>query len=149
MKSILAGLFMLLLWPCLGYGLEYNVNWNFTFAPPHHEPVVGNRVARYRLYVEPEIHTKYADFSLISQTWFRQKWQPSVLVGHGIEAWKNSDWGFDDTKTSVTFRTIMSPFEDKRVGLFVEYYMPLSRTTWGGHGMETNYYLLVGVGGKF
>lgn len=66
------------------------------FTPPHNEPIVGNKVARYK--VEGDAGLRLWRFTLDgnAKVWFLQDWRTPEVVGHGIpDAWRGSDWGFD------------------------------------------------------
>lgn len=119
--------------------------WNLTVAPPHNEPVIGDKVARYRLQLHPEYATTYFRVSPEINVWGVNTWQPSDVVGHGWEAWQNSDWSVEEFRTSVTTRAEIGP---KALHFYTEYYWPIDRKSWGGHGLERHYYWLVGVGGR-
>ena len=121
-----------------------SLNYNLTFSPPHNEPVVGNQVARYRLQLNPEITFKYARYDLEFDVWGTNQWRNGSTVGNGSEAWDNSDWSIDKYRLSLTHKVHLGP---ETLHIFTEYYMPIDRKSWGGHGMETNYYWLVGFGG--
>lgn len=126
---------------------DYSLRWNATFAPPHNEPVVGDRVARYRLHIEPGIEFKFLRYRLAINAWGVNHWRTSDTVGHGFpEAWEGSDWSVEEWRTSTTHRLELGP---GWLHFFTEYYLPLDRKSWGGHGMETNYYWLTGVGGAW
>lgn len=124
---------------------ETVLTWNLTFAPPHNEPVVGDRVARYRLYLDPEWRGEYVRFATPITIWGVNTWQPSKVVGHGSEAWSNSDWSVEKVRVAITPRLEIG---SQRLHFYTEYYMPLNRKSWGGHGLERHYYWLTGFGGS-
>ena len=113
------------------------------FAPPHNEPVVGDRVARYRSEAVLEVQWGRFTWRPTLTAWGVQKWQPTDIVGHGRDAWRNSDFEIETVRWSHTqnldFRLTDS------VSITTEYYMPLYRDTWGGHGLERHYYWLIGA----
>lgn len=119
-----------------------------TFAPPHNEPVAGDRVARYRAELEPALHLKWLDVEGKLSAWGVQKWRPSSVVGNGFpEAWRGSDWDVEAWRFSYTARATAWVWP-QRLGLFAEHYKPINRHSWGGRGMERHYYLLTGVRGR-
>lgn len=134
-----------LLMPFQAKAADYHLSYSATFAPPHNEPVVGNMVARYRLQLEPSVEWEWLRYKLTATAWGCNEWRSDP--GNGFpDAWEGSDWSVTEWRYSLTHRATVGP---KRLGLFVENYMPLNRNSWGGHGMERHYYLLTGVGGEF
>jgi hypothetical protein len=136
---------ILLLMPSLVFAGP-TLEWNATFVPPHHEPVVGDKVARYRLQVIPGYEMEYFRISLQLDAWGVQTWQPSSVVGHNWQAYENSDWSVEEWRLGTTTRAEAGP---DKLHFYTEYYMPIDRKTWGGHGMERHYYWLVGFGGRY
>ena len=128
------------------YASDFYLEWNAGVLLPHHEAVVGDSVARYRLQATPTYEFNYGKYSLQVDAWGVQKWQPSSVVGHFPESYENSDWSVEKVRVSTKHRLKLGA---DKLHLFVEYYMPLNRRQWGGHGMERHYYLLAGVGGTF
>jgi hypothetical protein len=122
-----------------------SLKWNATLSPPHNEPVVGNRVARYRLQVAPHLDTRWLRYKLQANAWGVNRWQLTDVVGSGLEAWSGSDWSVEEWRFSLLHRIEVGP---KYLGLFMEGYMPIDRFSWGGHGMERHYYWLIGFGGE-
>lgn len=112
------------------------------FAPPHNEPVVGDRVARYRSEATAVLRWGKLEWQPKLTAWGVQKWQPTDIVGHGNDAWRNSDFGIETIRWSHT-QTVKYHMTDS-FALSSEYYMPLYRDTWGGHGLERHYYWLAG-----
>jgi len=122
-----------------------SLEYNFAFVPPHNEPVVGDKVARYRAQISPSLTTKWFRYHLDINAWLVNTWQSRDVVGNDWEAWRKSDWGVEDVRLSLLHRFSVGP---EKVGLFVENYQPIDRHSWGGQGMERHYYWLVGVGGR-
>lgn len=124
---VLIALFLVFVGPAQAQQGPLSLYVTATFAPPHNEPVAGDRVARYRAELEPALHLGWLDVEGKLSAWGVQKWRPSSVVGNGFpEAWV---W-------------------PQRLGLFAEHYKPINRHSWGGHGMERHYYLLTGVRGR-
>lgn len=123
---------------------HFSLQWNATFAPPHNEPIIGNRVARYRLQVEPTVKFGWLRYRLMINAWGVNRWQQGCVVGDGMSAWENSDWSVERWRFSFLQRAEIGP---KLFHVFVEDYQPIHARSWGGHGMETDHYLLVGIGG--
>ena len=137
---------LIILLPLSAQAYEVHLGWNAAMAPPHNEPVVGNKVARYRLQVKPSVEFKYFRYSLQVDAWGVNKWQPSSVVGHWPDSISGSDWSVEEWRVATTHRAEVGPY---KVHAYIEYYMPLDRHNWGGHGMERHYYTLIGIGGRF
>ena len=126
---------------------DFSLGWNATFAPPHNEPVIGDKVARFRLQATPSIEFKYFRYSLEVNAWGVQKWRPSSVVGNGFpDAWQRSDWSVDTWRFTTLHKAEVGT---EKLHVYVEQYMPIDRHSFGGHGMERHYFLLTGVGGRF
>jgi hypothetical protein len=78
------------------FAISGNLKINTAFAPPHNEPVIGDMVARYRVQVSPSLDWGHVSYKLDINYWGVQRWQTPDVVGHGIEAWENSDWSVDE-----------------------------------------------------
>ena len=76
--------------------------------------------------------------------WGVQGW--NRYVGNGTDAWGDSDWGVEEWRHTVT--TKVTYWLDPMFGLYSEYYTPVDRHNWNGHGQESNYYWLVGFRGR-
>jgi hypothetical protein len=113
------------------------------FAPPHNEPVVGDRVARYRSEAHLVMRWGNLEWHPKLTAWGVQKWRPSDIVGHGEDAWRNSDFSVETVRWSHT-QTLKYRMSES-LAATTEYYMPLYRDTWGGHGLERHYYWLIGL----
>jgi len=126
--------------------VEYHLEWSAGFFQPHGEAVVGAYVARYQGKIKPSI--EFDNFRLSSEltAWGLQTWQPSSVVGHGLDAWGNSDWTVEEWRYSALSRLEVGP---DKIFVFIENYMPFDRHDWKGHGHLDNYYWLGGVGGRY
>lgn len=122
------------------------LDWRAMFVPPAHEPVVGNKVARYLLEITPGWESEYFRLHAIVKAWGVNTWIPPDVRGHGWEKYENSDWSVEEWRISTTLKVEIGP---ESLHFEVEYYRPRHNQTWGGHGMEKHYYLLAGVGGKY
>jgi hypothetical protein len=125
---------------------DFYLQWNATFAPPHNDPVVGDRVARYRVQVEPNLEIGWLRYRLRFNAWGVNRWQSVDKVGGGLDSWSNSDWSVEKWRLSLLHQAEFGP---KSIHLFVEYYQPIDSNDWKGHGLETHYYMLTGIGGIF
>ncbi len=149
MKHLLAFILLLLI-PSAALASSWltehtGVRYNLTLSPPHNEPVVGDKVARYRLQIKPSVQFKYLRNEVQIDLWGCQTWRTPSQVGHGIpDAWQNSDWDIETVRVGITERMEIGP---QRLHGFTEYYIPVDRRAWGGHGMERHYYWLIGIGG--
>jgi hypothetical protein len=112
--------------------------------PPHHEPIVGNRVARYRVEAEPVVEWGKLETSLKLTSWGAQRWNRDI--GHGTDAWEESDWSVEEWRQAFTHTATV--WIMPKLGVYSEYYQPIDRhEKWPGKGQETNYYWLVGIKG--
>lgn len=111
-------------------------------APPHNEPVVGNRVARYRAELKGDVRWGRLQWEPKITAWGVNAWRSTDAIGHGWDAWRNSDYSIEKIRVSHTQN--LSLWLSDHVALTTEYYMPLNRKSWGGHGLERHYYWLVG-----
>jgi hypothetical protein len=123
-----------------------HLNYSAMFVPPHHEPIVGNRVARYRVEVEPVMEWGKLETSLKLTSWGAQRWNRNV--GNGIpDAWQDSDWSIEEWRHALTHKATY--WIKPKFGIYSEYYKPLEHESWGGHGQEIHYYWLLGIRGRF
>lgn len=122
-----------------------SLEWRAAVVPPAHEPVVGDKVARYMIEITPQVETDYARAELTLRSWGVQTWRTPTVRGSGWEKYEDSDWGVEKWRTGMTARGELGP---DVLHLYTEYYYPFDRKSWGGHGLERHYYWLVGVGGR-
>jgi hypothetical protein len=115
--------------------IDINLEFNTTFAPPHNEPVIGDKVARYRIQVTPSLQWGIVEFRLKSNWWGVNTWQHPSIVGHGYEAWENSDWSVEEWRwtgvSELSFNT------SKRTAVYIE-----SEYTEGFEGHQSYYHLV-------
>ena len=146
MKTLIAAL---LLTSLSAQALDYDLglDYNLTFVPPHNEPIVGSKVARYRIQATPKLELgKYFRYEIDVTAWGVNDWRTSEVVGHGFpEAWEGSDWSVDEWRFSMTHKVELGT--DKFHG-YIEGYRPINGDEWGGVSMR-HYHLLVGFGGSF
>jgi hypothetical protein len=128
------------------YAIDFHMSSNFTVAPPHNEPVFGDKVVRYRAQLLTEVEWKFIRYSLEFNAWGTQQWQPSSVVGHFPDSLEGSDWGVEAWR--YTNKHILE-IGSENLYWFNEYYLPIDRHDIKGHGMENNYYWLTGVGIRF
>ena len=106
MKNFTAGILTVLIImlsvsaPALAYEVgnaDINLELAAQFAPPHNEPVIGDRVARYRIQIAPELDWGIVHYRFEANAWGVNLWQTPDTVGHGVpEAWENSDWSVEE-----------------------------------------------------
>jgi len=113
-----------------------------TMAPPHNEPVVGDRVARYRAELTTDVRWGCLQWEPKLTAWGVNQWRSTADIGNGSDAWENSDYSIEKWRVSHTQN--LSLWLTDYAALTTEYYMPLDRKSWGGHGLERHYYWLVG-----
>lgn len=111
-------------------------------APPHNEPVVGDKVARYRSEMKASVRWGRLQWEPKITAWGLNTWRATNRIGNGTNAWKNSDYSIEKVRVSHTQN--LSLWLTDNFAMTTEYYMPLDRKSWGGHGLERHYYWLVG-----
>lgn len=116
------------------------------FVPPHNEPVIGDRVARYRAELTSSISWGRIQWEPKITAWGVNKWRSTATIGNGADAWRNSDYSVETWRVSHTQN--LSIWLTDNVAVTTEYYMPLKRKEWGGHGLECHYYWMVGFKAK-
>jgi len=120
-----------------------HLDWNLTAVPPHNEPVVGNKVARYRLQLEPQIEYKFFRAEAQLNAWAVNTWKPKHM--QASTAWKDDDWTVEEIRYTTKFRVEVGP---KPLALFMEYYQPIN-DGWGkGASSFGSYWWLVGISGR-
>ena len=112
MKNFTAGILTVLIIllsvsaPALAYEVgdaDINLELSAQFAPPHNEPVIGNRVARYRIQITPTLDWGIVHYRIEANAWGVNIWQRPNVVGHGVpEAWENSDWSVEEWRYTGT-----------------------------------------------
>jgi hypothetical protein len=115
-------------------------------VPPAHEPVIGNKVARYLLEVTPGYEDEYLRFGIALKAWGVNTWLHPDVRGHGWDKFTDSDYSVDEWRMSTTTRLEIGP---EKFHFTTEYYKPINSGEWGGHGLERHYYWLVGFGGRY
>jgi hypothetical protein len=118
------------------------VELEVALAPPHNEPVVGDKVARYRAELKGDVCWGRLQWEPKITAWGVNTWRSTDRIGHGWNAWQNSDYSIEKVRVSHTQN--LSFWLNDNIALTTEYYMPLNRKSWGGHGLERHYYWLVG-----
>jgi len=104
----------------LSYPEVDKISVDFTFAPPHNEPVIGNLVARYR--VRNVVSAHWERLSLLAEfnLWACNRWRTPSQVGHGIpDAWKGSDWSIDEWRWDANYEVAYKVH--KHFDIFTEY----------------------------
>lgn len=119
----------------LGYAAKINV--------PKHDAILGKYIERYNVSLTPKIDAKYFHYELEAAAHGGVRWIADVS-GSPLQ-WDESDWSPNAWRYTLTHRAHVGP---KAFGLETEFYLPLDRHNWGGHGRETEYYWQVGVGGE-
>lgn len=143
MKNIIITLLLCLIAvPAIALPTLDHLDLEVTMAPPHNEPVVGDMVARYRGQLSADIRWGRVQWEPKLTAWGVNQWQSTAVIGNGSDAWGNSDYTIDEYRISHTQN--LSIWITDHAALTTEYYMPLDRKSWGGHGLERHYYWLVG-----
>jgi len=126
------------------FALETHLDWNAAFAPPHNEPVVGNKVARYRLQLEPQVKLSCLRLTGQVNIWAVNTW--TSRDSHESKSWKHDDWSIEDLRYTFKVRGDIGP---EKLSLFTEYYQPINSADWGkGATSFGSYWWLVGVSGR-
>ena len=60
-------------------------------VPPHNEPILGDRIARYKAEIEAGAEWKRLTLDLDTKLWGLNQWQRNI--GSGWDAWENTEWG--------------------------------------------------------
>jgi len=140
-------LFILLLLPMNVYAIDWSLKYNLTTVPVNHEPVVGDKVARYRLQITPAVQIGRLSHEVQTNIWGVNTWRPRSMLGQGfVEKYENSDWTIENYRVSL-MHTTKFDLIDKRLQLFSEYYYPIDRHSWGGMSLR-HYYWLIGISGE-
>lgn len=142
MKAIiLAILATILCTPCYA---DVHLDYSAAFVPPHNEPVVGNKVARYRLTLEPELTWGRLTVNPDLTAWGVNTWTPSD--SHASPSWIDDDWSVEEWRLS--FKPQVSVRIIDRLSIFTEFYTPVGDWTRKGAGSFESYWWVVGVKGR-
>lgn len=147
--ATLGVLFILVFAQC-SHGLEFHLDWNGTFSPPHNEPVLGGhgkgKVARYRFQLEPSLAFKYLLLTGQFNAWGVNTWAPSS--SHQSKSWEHDNWSIEEVRYTYKIRAYLGE-EDAKIKLFSEYYQPINSAEWGKGGTSMgDYWWLVGFSGR-
>ena len=141
-------LLIILLLPLNTYALDWSLKYNLTTVPVNHEPIVGDKVARYRLQITPVMQIGRLSHEVQTNIWGVNKWRPRSMLGQGVvEKYSNSDWTIENYRVSL-MHTTKFDLVDKRIQLFSEYYYPIDRHSWGSNPSMRHYYWLIGISGE-
>ena len=114
------------------------------FTPPHNEPIIQDKIARYKL--EGDFGFRYwrIDLDVNTKVWFLNDWQTPDEVGHGFPtAWENTNWNFNGSRLDFNVKLGMRVYD--RLQVFVEHYQYeyLSGSKPASHASE--YYWMTGL----
>ena len=91
-----------------------------TFAPPHNEPVIGDKVARYRMRTVTQAHWWRMSVLAEVNLWGCNKWRTPDKVGHGIpDAWEGSDWSIEEVRWDANYEAALAL--SRHFDVFTEY----------------------------
>jgi len=101
--------FFVVLLVLMGFGLStarasellsiHKIEVQSFFTIPHNEPVVDDKVARYRLTGKIEVDLWRFRGEYEGVLWGLNTWRTPDQVGHGFpDAWKGSDWNIERFK---------------------------------------------------
>jgi len=124
-------------------GMSLDLNYSAAFVPPHNEPVVGNKVARYRIEMAPEIRFQYLQVSPTLTLWGVNTWVPRDQ--QLSNRWRDDDWSVEEVRPTFNLGIGLGP---ERLQLFSEYFAPLGNWSQRGAGSFSSYWWLVGVRGE-
>lgn len=129
--------------PLSARAAEIHLDYRAAVAVPKHDPILGKYIERYNLSLTPSLESKYFRYSLELAAHGGVNWIADVS-GDPLQ-WGDSDWSVDAWRYTLTHKAHIGP---EYLGVETEFYMPVDRGNWGGHGRETEYYWLLGVGGQ-
>lgn len=124
--------------PCFAAPHLGQLSVDATFAPPHNEPVIGNKVARYRVRLLHNITWEKLEWEGQYFFWGVSTWRHPSTIDDGFPAaWEDSDWSVEEWRLTqihrVSYRT------STHVDLFVEH---KREQEFPGN---RSYYYLVGI----
>jgi hypothetical protein len=126
-------------------GPEFHGDYSLMFVPPKHEPVIGDKVARYRAEIMPSVLWGDVEIAAKLTAWGVQPWERGA-VGDPAQ-WADRDWEVEEWRYAYTLYGTYRI--NKHVGIYTEYYKPINSESWGrSYGNESNYSWLVGVRGR-
>ena len=70
------------------------------FTPPHNEPIINDRIARYKVEGNIGYDIGRLDLDLAIKAWGLNKWQRGI--GSGWKSWQNTDWGLEKIRLDCT-----------------------------------------------
>lgn len=124
-----------------------DANVGVLFTIPHNEPVINDKVARYRL--DHNIGVKLFNFVKINykgDLWAVNTWRTPEVVGHGFpDAWRGSDWTVEGWRYDYLVTAYMPVTSSGRLNVGVEHnkYWWITPDATGGHA--SNYWWQVGI----
>jgi len=114
------------------------------FAPPHNEPIVGDKVARYKLEGNGGLLIGPVTFDVNAELWGLNQWDSPNAVGHGFpDAWRNSRWGVETARLDWTMT--LGYYLTKKTQAYIEH----NRWDYVGGAIPSShiseYYWMVGL----
>jgi hypothetical protein len=122
------------------FALDLSLHYEAGVYPDNNEIVVGDKIGRYKLSVEPKIETTYLTYTQTFDLYGVNTWQPADLD-------LATDWSAEEWRGTSTSRISVGPGPKFRV--FSEYFTPLGDWSPKGATNLSSYWWLVGVEGDF
>jgi hypothetical protein len=120
------------------------------FTIPHNEPVVDDKVARYRLTgrIEVDLWRFRGEYEGI--LWGLNTWKTPDQVGHGFpDAWRGSDWNIERFKFYQNSALMFDITGEKNLWVRAEasqfWYPDLPQGRLTGYENSSNYWLQLGI----
>lgn len=144
-KWAILSVFVILFFAQCSHGFEFHLGWNAAFVPPHNEPVVGNKVARYRFQFKPIIETKWLEYNGEFSAWGVNTW--TSPNSHISSSWSHDNWNIEEVR--YTTKHIVYLGQNKSLRVYSEFYQPINSADWGKGGSSMgDYWWLVGLSGR-
>ena len=123
--------------------LNLDLTYSAAFVPPHNEPVIGNKVARYRATVGADLHNDRLRVQPELLVWGVNTWQSGG--SQKSSSWFDDDWSIEDVRPAFNLELDFGP---ENLHLYSEYYTPIGDWSRKGAGSFESYWWLVGVRGR-
>lgn len=126
------------------YAIDLDLTYSAGFVPPHNEPVVGNKVARYRTQVGLDLEQGWLHLAPELTFWHVNTWVPPDQ--QLSNRWRDDDWSIEETRPTMLLNIDIGPKDSPK--LFSEYFAPLGNWSHSGSRNFSSYWWIVGVRGE-
>jgi len=149
MKNLLSIVLMIAVWVLLlccvsARAVDLDLTWSAGFVPPHNEPVVGNKVARYRTTIGAELTQGWFYLNPELTFWHVNTWTPANT--HVTSSWEHDDWSIEGTRPTLDLNLEIGP--ETMPHLYSEYFAPLGNWSQRGAGSFSSYWWIIGIKGR-